>query len=125
MKAVLDAGALIAIDRRSRGIGATLRVLQRQGIPVRTSAAAVAQVWRDGRRQANLARILKGVGIASLGAGDGRRIGELLARAGTSDVVDGHVASLVDRGDTLLTSDLTDLTNLVDARGVAANVRLA
>jgi hypothetical protein len=32
-------------------------VLQQQGTPVRVSSAVVGQVWRDGRRQANLARI--------------------------------------------------------------------
>ncbi len=54
MKAVLDAGALVAVDRRDRAIGAQLRVLQQQGTPIRASSAVVGQVWRDGRRQANL-----------------------------------------------------------------------
>jgi hypothetical protein len=109
MKAVLDAGALIAVDRRDRGTGARLRVLQRQGIPLRASAAVVAQVWRDGSRQANLARVLTGVGVVALGPADSKRIGELLATAGMADVVDGHVALLVDPGDILLTSDPGDL----------------
>ena len=54
MKAVLDAGALVAIDRRDRALGAQLRVLQRQGVPLRASAAVVGQVWRDDRKQVNL-----------------------------------------------------------------------
>ena len=33
----------------------------------------VGQVWRDGRKQANLARVLAGVGIEALGAGNGKR----------------------------------------------------
>ena len=64
MTAVLDAGALIAIDKRDRTIGAMLRVLQRDRIPVVTSATVVAQAWRDPRRQANLARTLCGVWAA-------------------------------------------------------------
>lgn len=65
--AVLDSGALIAIDRRERAVGAKLRILRIRGAPLRTSAAAVAQVWRNGSRQANLARVLAGIGIGSLG----------------------------------------------------------
>jgi hypothetical protein len=122
MKAVLDAGTLIAVDRRDRGFGAMLRVLQRQGTPLRASAAAVAQVWRDGPRQANLARVLTGVGIASLAAGDSKRVGELLATARMADVVDAHVALLVGPGDMLFTGDPEDLNALTDARGISANV---
>ena len=95
VKAVLDAGALVAVDRRDRMVGAQLRMLQRQGTPLRASAAVVGQVWRDGRKQANLARVLAGVGIEPLARDDGKRIGELLGRAGSADVVDAHVALLV------------------------------
>jgi hypothetical protein len=122
MKAVLDAGALIAVDRRDRGFGAMLRVLQRQGTPLRASAAVVAQVWRDGRRQVNLARVLTAVGVVALNTADSKRIGELLATARTADVVDGHVALLVDPGDMLLTSDPADLNALTNARGITANI---
>ncbi len=121
MKAVLDAGALIAVDRRDRSLTVMLRVLQRQGTPLRASAAAVAQAWR-GSRQVNLARVLTGVGVVSLSASDSRRIGELLAATRTADVVDGHVALLADPGDIILTSDPDDLSALIDARGVAVAV---
>lgn len=49
MKAVLNAGALVALDRRDRMTGARLRVLQEHGTPLRVSSAVVDQVWRDGR----------------------------------------------------------------------------
>ena len=62
MKAVLDAGAFVAVEKRDRKVGAMLRVLQQRRVPLWTSAAVVAQVWRDGRKQAPLARILDGVG---------------------------------------------------------------
>lgn len=61
MKAVLDAGALVAVDKRDRYVGAMLQLLQVQGVPLHTSVVAVAQVWRDGRNQALLARVLAGV----------------------------------------------------------------
>ncbi len=103
MAIVLDAGGLIGVDRRDRRVGALLRIAQRERIPVRTSAAVVAQAWRGGARQVNLARTLTGIDIAAIDQSSGRRIGELLKRSASSDVVDGHLALLVDPGDTVLT----------------------
>ena len=123
MKAVLDAGALVAVDRRDRTIGARLRVLQLQGTPIRVSSAVVGQVWRDGPKQANLARVLAGVGIEALGKDDGRRIGELLALAAAADVVDAHVALMAAHADLILTSDPGDIRRLLQARGVSARVQ--
>jgi hypothetical protein len=124
VKAVLDAGALAAVDRRDRMIGAQLRVLQQQGMPIRVSSAVVGQAWRDGRKQANLARVLTGVGIEPLGPGDGKRIGELLALAGSADVADGHVALMTAPGDLVLTSDPGDIRALLHAREVPARVQI-
>jgi hypothetical protein len=123
VKAVLDAGALVAVDRRDRTTGAQLRVLQQLGTPLRASTAVVGQVWRDGRKQANLARVLAGVGIEPLSKDDGRRIGELLAQAGSSDVVDAHVALMAAPADLILTSDPGDIRKLLRARGVSARVQ--
>jgi len=123
VKAVLDAGALVAVDRRSRIIGAQLRVLQQQGTPVRVSSAVVGQVWRDGRKQANLAGVLTGVGIEALGKDDGKRIGELMALAGSSDVVDAHVALMTAPADLVLTNDPDDIRKLLQARRVPARVQ--
>jgi hypothetical protein len=122
VKAVLDAGAFAAVDKRDRRIGAMLRVLQQHRIPLATSAAVIAQVWRDGRRQAMLARILDGVGIRALGVEDARRTGELQGAAASKDVPDAHVALVVAEGDQVLTSDPVDLEHLLAARGVAATV---
>jgi hypothetical protein len=121
MRAVLDAGVLVAIDRRDRAIGARLRVLQQRATPLRTSAAVVGQVWRDGRKQANLSRVLAGVGVEPLG--EGKQIGELLGQTGSADVVDAHVALLANPGDLVLTSDPGDIRALLQARGVAVRVQ--
>jgi len=120
--AVLDAGALTAIDRRDRTVGAMLRVLQRDGEPVRTSAGAIAQVWRAGRRQADLARALPGVEVAVLDELAAKKVGELLGSSGTSDLVDAHVALLVLPGGKVLTSDEPDFKALLRARRVKATV---
>jgi hypothetical protein len=123
VKTVLDAGALVAVDRRDRMIGAQLRVLQRQGTPVRVSSAVLGQVWRDGGKQANLARVLAGVGIEALGKDDGKRIGELLALAASADVVDAHVALMTAPADLVLTSDPADIRRLLQARKISARVQ--
>ncbi|MCU0269987.1 MAG: hypothetical protein MUF83_15260 [Acidimicrobiales bacterium] len=120
MTAVLDAGALIAIDRRDRAVGAMLRVLQRDGVPVVTSAAVVAQTWRDPRRQVNLARVLTGIDIAALDDSAAKKVGELLRANGTSDLTDAHVALLVQPRQPVLTSDEADLEALLRTRRVKA-----
>lgn len=99
-------------------MGALLRVLQNDGVPVRTSAGVVAQVWRDGRTQANLARVLAGVAVASIDDTSSRRIGELLAASGTADLVDAHIAVLSAPGDRVLTSDRGDIDALLRVRQV-------
>ena len=122
MKAVLDAGALVAIDKRDRTVGAMLRVLQRDEVPVTTSGGVVAQVWRDGGRQANLARILSGVEVEAIDDLTGRRVGELLRQNQSDDLVDAHIALLVQPGDQVLTSDEPDIRALLRTRRVRAHI---
>lgn len=122
MTAVLDSGALIAVDKRDRKVGAMLRVLQREGVPVHTSAGVVAQVWRNGHRQVNLARVLPGVDVAALDDVAAKKVGELLAANHTSDLVDAHVALLVQPQGRVLTSDEPDIKALLRTRRVKATV---
>lgn len=122
MSVILDAGALVAVERRDRRVGAMLRVAQAERLRVRTSAAAVAQVWRGGARQAHLARVLAGVAAVGLDLGAGKRVGVLVGVSGTSDVVDAHVATLAVDGDQVLTSDPDDLGRLLDARAVQTRI---
>ena len=122
MNVVLDAGAFVAIERRDRKVGAMLRLFQIQNVELRTSAAVVAQVWRDGRKQARLARVLQGVRVRGLVPGVDRQAGELLAKSGTSDVVDAHLALMVEEDDQVLTSDPEDVRRLLDARRVEAAI---
>jgi len=120
--AVLDAGALIAIDKKDRRVGAILRLLQRDGVAVRTSAGAVAQVWRGGRRQANLARCLPGFDTVALDEPAAKKVGDLLGSSGTNDLVDAHVALLVEARGRVLASDERDIKALLQARQVRATV---
>lgn len=119
---VLDAGALVAVDRADREVAAMLRVAWERGVPVRTSSAVVAQVWRDGARQALLSRVLTGVRCDTLDAVAARDVGRLLGLSRTADVVDAHVAGITPSGAVVLTSDPRDIEHLLEVRGVAARV---
>lgn len=120
---VLDAGALIAVDRGDRKVLLRLRIAKSEGIAVRTNAMAVAQVWRDDRgRQAVLATAMKGVDVHAVAPETGRAAGLVLAVAGLDDAIDATVALLARDGDTVLTSDPADLRRLLAAAGIRAAV---
>jgi hypothetical protein len=119
---VLDAGALIGIDRPDRRVAGLIALGRRAGADLVTTAPVVAQVWRDGARQANLARALAMIDVAVVDLDVARSAGELLKAAGGSDVVDASVALLARPGDQVLTSDPGDLETLLKTRPVAAVV---
>ncbi|HYU86058.1 MAG TPA: hypothetical protein VEK80_14760 [Kribbellaceae bacterium] len=87
-----------------------------------TSAAVVAQVWRPGAMQANLARALQGVRAVPRDVTTAKRLGVLLGASGRSDVVDAHVAQLATDGGQVLTSDPEDIRHLLKVLGVRAAV---
>ncbi len=116
---VLDAGALIALERGERALRAYVFLADRGDVTLLTSAAVVAQVWRGGARQVRLARLLASdlVTEVALDAVVSRRIGQLAAAIGASDVVDGHVASIaIERGAIVVTSDADDIARWGVAR---------
>lgn len=109
---VLDAGALIALERGKREVRALVLLAERGVVTLTTSSAAVAQVWRSGARQARLARFLASdlVVESPLDPAASRNIGVLASSTGGSDVVDGHVALLaLERAAVVVTSDPADL----------------
>jgi hypothetical protein len=115
---ILDAGALLAVDRDNRAMIARLQVAQRAGLELRGNAMAVAQVWRDRHgRQVSLARLLRAVDIRAVSESDGRAAGVLLAAARSADAIDATVVLLAAPGDRILTSDPGDLTRLAEAAG--------
>lgn len=115
---ILDAGALLAVDRDDRAMIARLRVAQHSGLELRSNAMVVAQVWRDRRgRQVNLACLLAAIDVRPVRPSDGREAGALLADAGTADPIDATVVLLAVPGDRILTGDPGDLTRLAAAAG--------
>lgn len=117
MTLVLDAGALVAIDRNDRAMWVRLKAAHEAGrLPV-THAGVVGQVWRGSARQARLARALAAVDVAPLDEPLGRAAGALLAASGTADVIDAAVVLLADDGDDIVTSDPDDIARLAEAAG--------
>src|SRR5271165_1049268 len=112
---VLDAGALIAQERRNPKVAALMEVAAEHRIEMILPSAVLAQVWRDGARQALLSKMLRNPGLveAPLHHADAKRVGELLRDSGTSDVVDAHVAALAGRLQVpVITSDPDDISRL-------------
>jgi hypothetical protein len=111
----LDASALIGFDRGARRITLVLRDALASNTPIAIPAGAVGQAWRDGRKQARLARLLatETVEIEALDARGAREAGQLCGARRTSDIVDASVILCAKRrGHTLLTSDTTDMRSL-------------
>lgn len=111
----LDAGALVAFDRNDRR--AVMLIVQglAHGWRFAVPAGVVGQVWRDGRRQARLARLLgsEAVEVDPLDDRRAREAGQLCGLSGTADVIDASVVLCAQRrGGRVATSDPDDLRRL-------------
>jgi hypothetical protein len=123
MTLVLDAGALVAVERSDRDVVAVIKAEQVAGRPPVTHGGIVGQVWRSGGpRQAKLARLLRGVEVAPLDEGMGKQAGALLAVCTRDDVIDAAVILLAMDGDEILTSDPGDLHELAIAADLHVDV---
>ncbi len=117
-----DTGALLAAERGDRTFWASHRAAERERRPITVPAVALGQAWRGGP-QPLLSRLLRACEIEPLTEDAARAAGRLLARTGTSDLVDAAVAeSACRRGDSVVTSDADDLVALVSADGRPARV---
>jgi len=108
----LDAGALIAFERNDRKVVALLARALELGLAFSVPAGVVGQVWRDGRRQARLARLLaaKEVEIAALDDQRAREAGQLCGAKRRKDVVDASVILCARARDhRIVTSDPEDM----------------
>jgi hypothetical protein len=111
----LDAGALIAFERGERRVVAIVARAVARGATLAVPAGVVGQVWRNGRRQVRLARLLgsRAVEVEALDDARARAAGQLCGVRGTSDVIDASVvlcARARDHG--VLSSDSDDLRRL-------------
>src|SRR5438067_188898 len=116
MTLLLDSGALIALERGDRALWRRIKDAWRRGDYPLTHGGVVGQAWRGrGPRQAQLARALAGCRVSPLDNGLGRAAGELLAAAGTSDVIDAALIVLASDDDEVITSDPDDIEVLAVA----------
>jgi predicted nucleic acid-binding protein len=112
---VLDAGALIAYGRRDPKVTVLIEEAFGSRIEMVLPSVVLAQVWRDGSRQALLSRVLRNPGLveAPFHHEDAKRVGELLRESGTTDVADAHVVVLAGRlRAPVITSDPNDIAKL-------------
>lgn len=113
--AVLDAGALIAVERGSRKMQALLDEAHVAGAELIVPAGALAQCWRGTPRHARLSRLLRleNVAVVPLDEHMAKAAGVLCGIAGTADVVDASVVLSARKGtQTVITSDADDLRRL-------------
>jgi PIN domain len=112
----LDAGALVAYERKDRSVRDRIRAALREGGQVTVPAGVLAQVWRDRRRQVELGWLLqdKGVTVIDLTEKVAKASGELCGRTSTSDVIDASVVVCAREqpDSTVLTSDPSDIRHL-------------
>jgi hypothetical protein len=113
--ATLDTGALIAFERSKRAMVLLVNEANERGDLLAVPAGVVAQAWRDGARQARLARLLGSevIEVIELDDRTARAVGQLCGVTGATDVVDASVVLCArDRGHTVLTSDPKDLRRI-------------
>ena len=112
---ILDTGALIGFERNDRRVVAIIaRALEHHDSLI-VPSGVVAQAWRDGSRQARLARLLGShlCQVLVLDDRQARAAGQLCGLADTTDVIAASVAAAArDLGARVLTSDPDDLRRL-------------
>jgi predicted nuclease of predicted toxin-antitoxin system len=89
-----------------------------EGHDVVVPAIVVGQVWRDGRKQAQLARFLRTCQVEPTELESAKAAGVLCGNAGTSDVVDATVmVTALAHHAGIVTSDHKDMNELAEAAG--------
>jgi hypothetical protein len=112
---VLDAGALLALERRNIRLLADLKRAGELGLSIRVPAGSLAQCWRGGPRSASIARLLQHASIVRVDETSAKEIGVFLAHlrfpeSEKPDVVDTHVALVTRATQSLVwTSDPSDM----------------
>lgn len=114
-RVVLDAGALIALERNDRRMWARLDAAANATLDVVVPVGALAQVWRGTPNQARLSQAL-----AKTRAGEfdaiARAAGELCHAARSSDPIDAAVVlNAAGATSVIVTSDPNDIRRLIRA----------
>jgi predicted nucleic acid-binding protein len=111
-----DAGALVAAERSDRRMWALHAGYLLENVAPTVPAPVLAQVWRGGSRQANVARLLRLCEIEDFDEDQARDVGVASGRAGHDDIVDVTVVEgAIRRGDVVVTSDPKHITKIATA----------
>ena len=116
MKGVtFDAGGLIVLDRNDRRVIALLARIHEDGMRITIPTTALAQAMRSPARQVRLSRLIRQphTDLVPLHGPAATAVGLPLARTGTSDIVDAHVATYAQRNEqAVVTSDADDVQRI-------------
>jgi hypothetical protein len=110
-----DAGALIAFERNDVDVVDIVQKAVKANVRIAIPTGVVAQVWREGRTQARLSRLLRSrvVEIVPLDLEQARNAGAMCGRTSTADVIDASVVVCArHRKHGVVTSDPEDLHRL-------------
>jgi hypothetical protein len=116
-----DTGALIAAERSDRRMWALHAAFLAEEISPTVPAPVLAEGWRGGSRQANLARLLAMCEVEPMTEDQAKAVGVLAGRASHDDIVDVTVVEgAVRRHDGVVTSNKEHIYKV----GQAARVKL-
>lgn len=112
---VLDAGALIDLERGGEMMIALAEYAGKRGNHTVVPASVLGQVWRGGPRSAILAKVLEAAEVDALDESRAREVGVRLGSRGGRDVVDAHVVCCaVEREAVIVTTDPSDMEALTE-----------
>ncbi|MEY4543934.1 MAG: hypothetical protein RL685_129 [Pseudomonadota bacterium] len=112
---VYDTSVLIAAERGDRKLWAEHRLRLEAGNVPLVSANVVAQASRS-PRQVQLHRLLRGCAVVALDEAAAHRVGALLGKSRTTDIVDAAVVVLaIERSADVQTGDPEDIRRLSGA----------
>jgi predicted nucleic acid-binding protein len=111
---VLDAGALIDVERGSGTVAVMVKQAHEHGGETVIPASVLAQVWRGGPKAARLAKLIAASNVDMLGEDRAKEIGVRLGTQAGKDIADAHVACCaVELQAIVATSDRDDIEALI------------
>lgn len=116
MGVTYDTGALIAADRNDRRMWALHAGFLAEEVAPTVPAPVLAEAWRGGSRQANLARFLALCIVEEMDDERAKAVGVLAGKSSHDDIVDvAVVEGAIRRRDAIVTSNPTHLQAIADA----------
>ncbi len=116
MGVTYDTGALIAGDRNDRAMWALHAGFLTEEVSPTVPAPVIAEAWRGGSRQANLARFLALCTVEHMDEVQARAVGVLAGKAAHDDIVDVTVVEgAARRRDAVITSNPTHIRTIAEA----------